>query len=120
MVTRRGVNGALAAAAAVALLPGQASSQQWPWARIDCDLDQVTLHEAYVALGSPEVFAIGHRREEPTCLVEQAVTAALADAFRDAEALLLSHLPTRHRRRGWRRTADGGGTRRGRARSYPR
>lgn len=35
---------------------------------------------------------MGHRREEPTCLVEQAVNAALADAFRDAEALLLSRL----------------------------
>ncbi|BAQ45969.1 hypothetical protein F1D61_30150 [Methylobacterium aquaticum] len=41
-------------------------------------------------MGSPEVFAMGHWREEPTCLVEQAVNAALADACREAEALLLS------------------------------
>ncbi|TGD99639.1 Rrf2 family transcriptional regulator [Methylobacterium nonmethylotrophicum] len=59
---------------------------------IACDLARVTLHDVYVALGSPEVFAMGHRSEEPTCLVEQAVNAALADAFRDAEALLLSRL----------------------------
>ncbi|MCP1558871.1 DNA-binding IscR family transcriptional regulator [Methylorubrum extorquens] len=59
---------------------------------IACDLDRVTLHDVYVALGSPEVFAMGHRSEEPTCLVEHAVNAALAGAFRDAEALLLSRL----------------------------
>jgi DNA-binding IscR family transcriptional regulator len=56
------------------------------------NLDLVTLHDVYVALGSPEVFAMGHRSEEPTCLVEQAVNATLADVFRDAEALLLSRL----------------------------
>lgn len=57
-----------------------------------CDLDRVTLHDVYVALGSPEVFAMGHRTEKPVCLVEQAVNAALAGAFRDAETLLVSRL----------------------------
>lgn len=52
----------------------------------------MTLHDVYVALGSPEVFAMRHWSDESTCLVEQAVNAALADAFRDAEALLLSRL----------------------------
>jgi DNA-binding IscR family transcriptional regulator len=59
---------------------------------IACDLERVTLHDVYVALGSPEVFAMGHRSAEPTCLVEQAVNASLASAFREAEALLLSRL----------------------------
>jgi DNA-binding IscR family transcriptional regulator len=59
---------------------------------IACDLDRVTLHDVYVALGSPEVFAMGHRSEAPSCLVEQAVNASLASAFRDAEALLLARL----------------------------
>ena len=55
-----------------------------------CDLDRVTLHDVYRALGAPEILAMGHRSEAPGCLVEQAVNAALADAFRDAEILLLS------------------------------
>ncbi len=59
---------------------------------IACDLDRVTLHDVYVALGSPEVFAMGHRSEAPSCLVEQAVNASLASAFRDAETLLLARL----------------------------
>lgn len=54
-----------------------------------CDLDCVTLRDVYVALGSPGIFAMGHRSEEPTCLVEQAVNAALGTAFADAERLLL-------------------------------
>ena len=41
------------------------------------------------ALGEPAVFAMGHRNPAPQCLVEQAVNAALDDAFRDAEALLM-------------------------------
>lgn len=35
---------------------------------------------------------MGNRREAPGCLVEQAVNAALGQAFEDAEALLLSRL----------------------------
>lgn len=35
---------------------------------------------------------MGHRSETPECLVEQAVNAALATAFEDAERLLLSRL----------------------------
>lgn len=54
-----------------------------------CDLDRVTLHEIYVALGLPGILAMGHRSEAPTCLVEQAVNAALGTAFEDAERLLL-------------------------------
>lgn len=54
-----------------------------------CDLDRVTLRDVYFALGSPEILAMGHRSAEPTCLVEQAVNAALGTAFEDAERLLL-------------------------------
>ncbi|WID97191.1 Rrf2 family transcriptional regulator [Bosea vestrisii] len=54
-----------------------------------CDLSRVTLRDIYEALGSPALLAIGNRTEAPGCLVEQAVNAALNQAFRDAEALLL-------------------------------
>lgn len=52
-------------------------------------LESVTLRDVYTALGSPGLFAVGNRTEEPDCLVEQAVNASLNQAFRDAEALLL-------------------------------
>lgn len=57
-----------------------------------CDLSKVSLRDIYDALGCPSLLAIGNRRESPQCLVEQAVNAALDQAFRDAEALLLSRL----------------------------
>jgi len=50
----------------------------------------VTLRDVYTALGSPSILAMGNRTEAPGCLVEQAVNAALDQAFDDAEALLLS------------------------------
>ena len=56
---------------------------------LSCDPACVTLRDIYVALGSPELFAIGHRTESPECLVEQAVHGALSDALDAAEALLL-------------------------------
>lgn len=59
---------------------------------LTCDLTKVTLHEIYVALGSPPLFAVGHRADAPDCLVEQAVNAALEQAFREAEGLLLARL----------------------------
>lgn len=57
-----------------------------------CDLSQVTLRDIYNALGRPSLLAIGHRTDNPECLVEQAVNASLDHAFREAEALLLSRL----------------------------
>lgn len=59
----------------------------WTLAR---DLSAITLRDVYTALGCPEPFAIGNRTESPGCLVEQAVNAALDQAFHDAEALLLA------------------------------
>lgn len=58
--------------------------------RIAADLSQVTLRQLHDLLGEPAVFAIGNRHEAPECLVEQAVNAALDDAFTRAEALLLA------------------------------
>lgn len=55
-----------------------------------CDLDKVTLLDIYEALGRPALLAMGNRTEAPGCLVEQAVNAALSDAFDTAEAALLA------------------------------
>lgn len=57
---------------------------------LGCDLSAVTLLDIYRALGSPSLLAMGHRAQAPGCLIEQAVNAALDQAFSDAEALLLS------------------------------
>jgi DNA-binding IscR family transcriptional regulator len=59
---------------------------------LDCDLARVTLRDIYAALGEPSLLAIGNRTESPGCLVEQAVNAALTDAFDAAQALLLARL----------------------------
>jgi len=61
----------------------------WALAR---PLDRVTLADVYRALGSPNLFSIGPRRENPRCLVEQAVNRSLGKALGDAEALLLAEL----------------------------
>ena len=56
------------------------------------DLSTVTLRDVYTAIGGPSLLAIGNRTESPGCLVEQEVNAALSEAFRDAEVLLLERL----------------------------
>jgi Rrf2 family protein len=61
----------------------------WTLAR---NLAAISLRDIYQALGQPSLLAIGNRTEAPGCLVEQAVNAALNQAFDDAEALLLSRL----------------------------
>jgi hypothetical protein len=48
----------------------------------------------YEALGEPTVFAFGNRTEQPDCLVEQAVNAALDDTVAEVEALLLRRFET--------------------------
>jgi DNA-binding IscR family transcriptional regulator len=55
-----------------------------------CNLSSVTLRDIYEALGEPSLLAIGNRTGQPGCLVEQAVNAALGQAFDEAEAMLLS------------------------------
>lgn len=65
---------------------GRGHSGGW---RIKADLSSVNLRQLHEALGEPALFAIGNRHENPACVVEQVVNAALDDAFDDAEALLL-------------------------------
>jgi len=62
--------------------------------RLSCDPEQTTMLDVYRALGSPRLFAMGHRCETPTCLIEQAVNVALTDAFREAKALITAQLDT--------------------------
>ncbi len=52
-------------------------------------LEEMTLLDIYRAVGEPPVFAVGPACDRPECLVEQAVNSALADAFAEAEKLLL-------------------------------
>lgn len=57
---------------------------------ITADLSKLTLHDVYVSVGSPTVFAMGNRTEHPQCLVEKVVNQSLTSAFDEAEALLVS------------------------------
>ncbi len=57
---------------------------------VSADLRRVTLRDVYEAVGSPTVFAIGNRVEQPGCLVEKVVNQSLGDALAEAEALLLA------------------------------
>jgi DNA-binding IscR family transcriptional regulator len=59
---------------------------------LSCPLEHITLRDIHQAVGAPELLAVGHREESPGCLVEQAVNAALEQAYRDAEAMLLVRL----------------------------
>lgn len=63
----------------------------WTIAR---DLAEISLRDIYDAIGSPALFAIGHRSEAPGCAVEQAVNAALDGSLREAEGLLLASFET--------------------------
>lgn len=60
--------------------------------QLACDLKQVTLLDVYHAVGGPRIFAIGADHHNPDCAVEQVVNAALADAMREAETLLITRL----------------------------
>lgn len=62
--------------------------------RLARPLDGITLLDIHLALGEPTVFAIGPTDDDPSCLVEQAVNAALDDALREAEAVLIRRLGT--------------------------
>lgn len=59
---------------------------------VTADLRQVTLLDIYEAVGSPTVFAMGNRVEQPECLVEKVVNQSLASAFEEAEAVLVRRL----------------------------
>lgn len=53
-------------------------------------LTEITLLDIYRALGAPELFSIGLAGDNPNCVIEQAVNAALFDAMNEAENILLS------------------------------
>ncbi len=59
---------------------------------IACDLERVSLLDVHRAVGGPRLFAIGNEHSNPDCAVEQVVNAAVEDALRDAEALLVERL----------------------------
>ena len=61
----------------------------WTLAKPLADMTLLDIHEA---LGSSSLFAIGLSTDHPQCLVEQAVNAALTDAFDAAQALLIKRL----------------------------
>lgn len=57
-----------------------------------CDLKNVTLLDIHEAVGGPRIFAIGPEADDPPCAVERAVNAALDEALREAEAVLMNRL----------------------------
>lgn len=59
---------------------------------LSADLEKVSLLDIHRAVGGPTLFAIGSEQENPACAVEAAVNAALDDALREAEALLVARL----------------------------
>ena len=59
---------------------------------IACDLATVSLLDIHRAVGGPTLFAIGNESDNPECAVEQVVNAALDDALREAESLLIARL----------------------------
>lgn len=61
------------------------------WA-ISADLETVSLLDVHRAVSGPRIFAIGSEHSNPDCAVEKAVNAAVEDALREAEALLVARL----------------------------
>jgi Rrf2 family protein len=59
---------------------------------LSCNLTDITLGDIFNALDAPELFAMGNHTETPGCLVEEAVNAALDNAFAEARQLLLDRL----------------------------
>ena len=59
---------------------------------IAADLETVSLLDIHHAVGGPRLFAIGNERSNPGCAVEKVVNAAVEDALREAERLLVARL----------------------------
>jgi Rrf2 family protein len=57
-------------------------------------LNCVSLLDVHRALGEPDLIAIGHRSENPGCLVEKVVQNALDSTLQEAESLLQRRLAT--------------------------
>jgi DNA-binding IscR family transcriptional regulator len=58
------------------------------------DTESITLRDVYVALDEPTLFSLRNRSENPNCLVEKAVNAALTSATVDAQALFIERMGT--------------------------
>jgi len=58
--------------------------------RLICPLEEITLLDIYLALGSPAIFAIGAANSAHNCLVEKAVNQAVDDVLEQAKQLLLA------------------------------
>lgn len=52
-------------------------------------INSITLYEIYAALGSPSLFAIGNRNDNPACLIEKGVNRAMDGTLLAAETLIL-------------------------------
>lgn len=50
---------------------------------------EVTLYDIYIALGSPMLFALGNRSDNPQCLVEKGVNRVMSETLNDAETVIL-------------------------------
>lgn len=59
---------------------------------LNCDPHQVTLLDIYKALGITHLYNLGINRDNPHCLIENAVNAELDDALNQAELLLMNRL----------------------------
>ena len=55
-------------------------------------LDRITLLDIHEALGGPKLFAIGLSDENPACLIERAVNAAMTGTLDHAEWMLRARL----------------------------
>lgn len=59
---------------------------------IQREISAITVRDVHVALGSPQVFAVGLGNRLPGCLVEQAVNSVLEGVFGEAESRLRERL----------------------------
>lgn len=59
---------------------------------LSCDPAQVTLLDIYKAVGITHLYHLGINRDDPHCLIENAVNDELDDALKQAEALLMTRL----------------------------
>lgn len=59
-----------------------------------CDLSKVTMHDIYLALQKPTLFAIGNRSDAPDCLVEKAVNTNLNHVILEAEQAIIKRFKT--------------------------
>ena len=55
-------------------------------------LDRITLLDIHEALGNPKIFAIGLSDDDPACLIERAVNAAMTETLSEAERRLRARL----------------------------